>query len=68
MRQHIPIHPGATARAESAKSEKFSIKQFSGAFASLPRVMSLVWSTSALFTLLMGILSLLQGYSSWMLQ
>ncbi len=63
MRQHIPIHPGASARAERANAEKFSFKQLTGAFASLPRVMSLVWSTSALFTTLLGILSLLQGFS-----
>jgi ATP-binding cassette subfamily B protein len=63
MRQNIPIHPGARARAESEQKEKFSIKQISGAFASLPRVMRLVWSTSALFTLLLGILSLLQGFT-----
>ena len=54
MRQHIPIHPGASARAERANAEKFSFKQLTGAFASLPRVMSLVWSTSALFTALLA--------------
>src|SRR2546430_13934567 len=63
MRQHIPIHLGARASAEGANAEKFSFKQLTGAFASLPRVMSLVWSTSALFTALLGILSLLQGFS-----
>jgi ATP-binding cassette, subfamily B, bacterial len=63
MRQHIPIHPGASTRAERANAEKFSFNQVTGAFASLPRVMSLVWSTSALFTALLGILSLLQGFS-----
>ena len=63
MRQHIPIHPGASARAERANAEKFSMKQIMGAFASLPRVMRLVWSTSALFTALLGILSLLQGFA-----
>ena len=63
MRQHIPIHPGASARAERANTEKFSIKQITGAFASLPRVMRLVWSTSALFTTLLGVLSLLQGFA-----
>src|SRR5258706_16204391 len=63
MRQHIPIRPGASARAERANAEKVSFKQLTGAFGSLPRVMSLVWSTSALFTALLGILSLLQGFS-----
>jgi ATP-binding cassette subfamily B protein len=63
MRQHIPIHPGASARAARAPNEKFSVKQVVGAFASLPRVMSLVWSTSALFTALLGALSLLQGFA-----
>jgi ATP-binding cassette subfamily B protein len=63
MRQHIPIHPGASTRTERANAEKFSIKQITGAFASLPRVMRLVWSTSAVFTTLLGILSLLQGFT-----
>jgi ATP-binding cassette, subfamily B, bacterial len=63
MRQPIPIHPGASTRAERANAEKFSIKHISGAFASLPRVMRLVWSTSAVFTTLLGILSLLQGFT-----
>ncbi|HYL42411.1 MAG TPA: hypothetical protein VEU97_03410, partial [Ktedonobacteraceae bacterium] len=63
MRQQIPIHPGASARAQRATTEKFSFKQVLGAFASLPRVMRLVWSTSALFTAWLGILSLLQGFS-----
>src|SRR5437588_9249976 len=63
MRQNIPIHPGASARAERANAEKFSIKQITGAFSSLPRVIRLVWSTSALFTAMLGILSLLQGFA-----
>lgn len=44
-------------------SDGFSIKQVTGAFTSLPRVIKLVWSTSALFTLLMGLLSLVQGFT-----
>lgn len=63
MRQQIPIHPGASARTQRGTTEKFNFKQVIGAFASLPRVMRLVWSTSALFTALLGILSLLQGFS-----
>jgi ABC-type multidrug transport system fused ATPase/permease subunit len=39
----------------------FSLKQVPGAFTSLPRVMRLVWSTHAFFTLVMGFLSLIQG-------
>ncbi len=43
--------------------EKFSIKKVPGALASLPRVLRLVWSTSALLTILLGLLSLLQGFT-----
>jgi len=39
------------------------MKQVVGAFTSLPRVLRLVWSTSALLTICMGILSLLQGFT-----
>ncbi len=37
--------------------EKFSIKKVPGALASLPRVLRLVWSTSAILTILLGLLS-----------
>ncbi|TMD66540.1 MAG: ABC transporter ATP-binding protein [Chloroflexi bacterium] len=42
--------------------EKFSIKRVPAAFASLPRVLRLVWSTSAVLTLILGLLSLAQGF------
>jgi ATP-binding cassette, subfamily B, bacterial len=41
----------------------FSWKQVPEAFTSLPRVLRLVWDTSKLLTLLMGILSILQGFT-----
>src|SRR5450432_3134987 len=41
----------------------FSWKQVPEAFTSLPRVVRLVWDTSKLLTLLMGILSILQGFT-----
>jgi len=43
--------------------EGFNFKQIPGAFASLPRVLRLVWSTHAPRTLAMGLLSLLQGFT-----
>jgi ATP-binding cassette subfamily B protein len=43
--------------------EGFNFKQIPGAFASLPRVLRLVWSTHAPLTLAMGLLSLLQGFT-----
>jgi ATP-binding cassette subfamily B protein len=46
-----------------AEDEGFSLKQIPGAFASLPRVLRLVWSTHAPLTLAMGILSLIQGFT-----
>ena len=45
------------------KNDGFSIKQIPGAFASLPRVLRLVWSTSPLMTILLALLSLLQGFT-----
>src|SRR5947199_1473010 len=42
--------------------EKFSIKKVPAAFASLPRVLRLVWSTSAVLTLILGLLSLAEGF------
>ena len=63
MRQDIRIHPGASGRKRNEENEKLSMKQVIGAFTSLPRVLRLVWSTSALFTTLLGILSLFQGFT-----
>src|SRR5215831_19421776 len=42
--------------------EKFSFSKVPGAFASLPRVLHLVWSTNALLTILLGLLNLAQGF------
>ena len=39
------------------------MKQVIGAFTSLPRVLRLVWSTSAMLTILLGILNLFQGFT-----
>jgi ATP-binding cassette, subfamily B, bacterial len=46
----------------SRADEKFSIKKVPAAFASLPRVLRLVWSTSAALTVMLGLLSLAQGF------
>jgi len=60
MKQQIML----SGRSGPGRSEEgFSWKQIPGAFTSLPRVMKLVWDTSALFTILMGILSILQGFT-----
>src|ERR1700687_5664347 len=63
MREEIRIHPGASGRRGRGSEERISVKQVVGAFTSLPRVLRLVWSTSALMTICMGILSLLQGFT-----
>src|SRR5919206_4549566 len=64
MKQQIQIHPGASgSRGGGWLGREFSFKQIPGAFASLPRVLKLVWSTSALFTALLAILSLFQGFT-----
>src|ERR1019366_7693614 len=44
-------------------SDNFSWKQVPEAFTSLPRVLKLVWDTSKVLTLFMGILSILQGFT-----
>ncbi len=56
------IGPMITGRRRASEEEKFSFKQIPGTFASLPRVLRLVWSTSALLTLLLGLLNLVQGF------
>src|SRR5712692_8694683 len=63
MKEEIRIHPGASGKARRGADERMGVKQVVGAFTSLPRVLRLVWSTNALFTALMGILSLLQGFT-----
>ncbi len=42
--------------------EKFSFRKIPGAFISLPRVLRLVWTTSALLTIFLGLLNLVQGF------
>ncbi len=53
----------ASRASRPGSDEKFSIRKVPGALASLPRVLQLVWSTSAILTILLGILSLLQGFT-----
>lgn len=53
----IRVVPSTRRRA----NEQFSFKQVPAAFASLPRVMKLVWSTSTLLTTVLGLLSIVQG-------
>ncbi|HLI06748.1 MAG TPA: ABC transporter ATP-binding protein [Ktedonobacteraceae bacterium] len=48
-------------REQKTLDEGFSFKQVFEAFASLPRVLRLVWSTQAFFTATLGILSVAQG-------
>ena len=57
------FRPGiATAKVDQKKlDEGFSLKQVFGVFASLPRVLRLVWSTQAFYTATMFVLSILQG-------
>ena len=63
MKQQIQFIPGAAGRGPRSQNQSFSIKQIAGAMRSLPRVLRLVWSTNALFTALMGLLSLFQGFT-----
>jgi ATP-binding cassette subfamily B protein len=63
MKQQIQFIPGVGGRRPGSQNQGFSIKQLAGAMRSLPRVLRLVWSTNALLTALLGILSLLQGFT-----
>src|SRR5947199_8316442 len=63
MKQQIQSMPGAAGRGPRSQNQGFSIKQIAGAMRSLPRVLRLVWSTNALLTAQLGILSLLQGFT-----
>ena len=58
MNQRANFLRGPGQRTE----EKFSFRKVPGAFASLPRVLRLVWSTSAPLTLFLGLLNLVQGF------
>src|SRR6266700_2596248 len=60
MKQRILFSPGGPG---SRADEKFNIRKVPGALASLPRVMRLVWSTSAILTTLLGFLILIQGFT-----
>ena len=55
--------PIASPSPKDKPKDEFSLKQLTGAFTSLPRVGKLVWSTSWLLTLSLGILNLLQGFT-----
>ncbi len=60
MKQSIASLPrGPRTRAD----EKFSFKKIPGAFASIPRVLRLVWSTSPILTVMLGLLNLAQGFT-----
>src|SRR5215472_18523079 len=59
MKQQIISLGGSWTRAD----EKFSLKKIPGTFASLPRVLRLVWSTSPILTALLGLLNLAQGFT-----
>jgi ATP-binding cassette subfamily B protein len=58
MNQRVKSQRGPGQRAD----EKFSIRKVPGAFVSLPRVLRLVWSTSEVLTILLGLLNLAQGF------
>ncbi|MBV9689562.1 MAG: ABC transporter ATP-binding protein [Ktedonobacteraceae bacterium] len=61
--RHQRIFSGAAGYRRVHDTDGFSWKQVTGAFAGLPRVIRLVWSTSRMFTVLLGLLSLLQGFT-----
>jgi len=62
MSQTVNPAPVARRRSRNPDEDGFSLRQVPIAFASIPRVMKLVLSASTLLTVLMGILSILQGF------
>lgn len=62
MSQIVSPAPVSRRRSRNPDEDGFSLRQVPIAFASIPRVMKLVISASILFTVLMGILSILQGF------
>jgi len=62
MSQVVNPAPVARRRSRNPDEDGFSLHQVPIAFASIPRVMKLVLSASTLLTVLMGILSILQGF------
>src|SRR5690348_10653967 len=66
MKESIRIVGGGYRRGGGQgkkEPENFSLRQVPEAFKSLPRVLSLVWSTSALLTVGLAFLSILQGFT-----
>ena len=62
MSQVVSPAPVSRRRNRNPDDDGFSLRQVPVAFASIPRVMKLVLSASTLFTILMGVLSILQGF------
>ena len=55
--------PGGGGKRPKSTKEGFALRQVFEAFTSLPRVLTLVWNTHAGFTLAMGILSIIRGFT-----
>ncbi len=62
MSQVVSPAPVSRRRSRNPDEDGFNLRQVPIAFASIPRVMKLVLSASVLFTVLMGVLSILQGF------
>ena len=52
----------SSRREQQKLDDGFKLRQVSQAFTSFPRVLRLVWSTHALFTATLGLLSIAQGF------
>jgi ATP-binding cassette subfamily B protein len=63
MQQQLKALRAMERERKRKENDGFSLKQIPGAFASLPRVLRLVWSTSPLMTTMLALLSLLQGFT-----
>ncbi len=50
-------------RGRAKPKDGFSLSMVFGAFSSLPRVLKLVWSTNAFYTLVLGAITVVRGFS-----
>lgn len=50
-------------RGRSKSDDSFSLSMVFGAFSSLPRVLKLVWSTNAFYTISLGIITVIRGFA-----
>src|SRR4051812_27767173 len=54
---------GGGGKGAKSKEDGFNLRMVFGAFSSLPRVLQLVWSTNAFYTLCLAIITVIRGFA-----